>query len=160
MSQLHVEDGTTGLIVCSVWSSLALASLLLAIFIIYFWNGNFYLYGLPLAHIFECLVHSWWNCLERMRRCGLVGRGMSLAASLEVSQIDAILVSSLSDLWLLSQHVSSQLLLSHHAGLSAAMLLIMMVKDSSFATVNPINHIKLYWPWCLSTAIEKLQAQR
>jgi hypothetical protein len=27
---------------------------------------------------------SWWNCLGRIRRCGLVGGGVVLGVSLEV----------------------------------------------------------------------------
>lgn len=30
-----------------------------------------------LAHMFECLVHSWWDCLERIRRYGLCGGGVT-----------------------------------------------------------------------------------
>jgi hypothetical protein len=32
--------------------------------------------------MFEYLVPSWWNCLGRIRGCGFVGEGMSLAAKL------------------------------------------------------------------------------
>ena len=39
------------------------------------------------VHIFECLVLSWWNCLERIRRRGLVGGGESLGVGFEVSKV-------------------------------------------------------------------------
>ena len=40
----------------------------------------------PMAHRFECLGHSGWNCLGRIRRCGLAGGGVSLTVSFEVSK--------------------------------------------------------------------------
>lgn len=33
---------------------------------------------LPYACIFECLAPRWWNCLRRLRMCGLFGGGVSL----------------------------------------------------------------------------------
>jgi hypothetical protein len=30
----------------------------------------------------EYLVHRWWNCLGRIRRCGPVGGGVSLGQAL------------------------------------------------------------------------------
>ena len=36
--------------------------------------------------MFEYLVSSWWNYLERIRRCGLVRGGVSLGDVLEVSK--------------------------------------------------------------------------
>ena len=39
--------------------------------------------GMRKTPMFEYLVPSWWNCLERMRRCGLLG-GVSLRAGREV----------------------------------------------------------------------------
>jgi hypothetical protein len=37
--------------------------------------------------VFECLALNWWNCLERIRRCGL---GMALVMGLEVSKAHTI----------------------------------------------------------------------
>lgn len=36
----------------------------------------------PSRFMFECLVPSWWNCLERIRRCGLIGGAVSLEVAL------------------------------------------------------------------------------
>lgn len=43
----------------------------------------------------ESLVPSWWNCLERIKRCGLVG-DVSLGMGFEVSKTQSILVESFS----------------------------------------------------------------
>ena len=68
--------------------------------------------------------------MQRVRRCGLVGRGVSLGVDSEVAEAHVILISAfLLSLLLMDQDVSSQLLLQHHAGFSAAMLLMMMDKD-------------------------------
>jgi hypothetical protein len=40
----------------------------------------------------------WWNCVERIRRCGLVGGGVSLGVDFEVSKIP--MVFSASCLWI------------------------------------------------------------
>lgn len=40
----------------------------------------------PWAHMFECLVTSWWNRLGGIRRYGLVGEGVSLGMGFEESQ--------------------------------------------------------------------------
>lgn len=29
----------------------------------------------PQAHLFKYLVPSWWDCVERIRRCDLIGDG-------------------------------------------------------------------------------------
>ena len=42
--------------------------------------------GPSYAHIFVCLVPSEWNCLGWIRRCGLVGGGVSLEVGFEVFQ--------------------------------------------------------------------------
>jgi hypothetical protein len=42
--------------------------------------------GLHKAPIVEHLVRSWWDCLGRIRRCGLVGGGVSLGTGFEVSK--------------------------------------------------------------------------
>jgi hypothetical protein len=39
-----------------------------------------------LVHIFEYLGPSWWNCLGRIRRCGLIERGVSLAVAASKTQ--------------------------------------------------------------------------
>jgi len=36
-----------------------------------------------IGSVFECLVPSWWNCLGRIRRCGLVEEGVSLGWTLK-----------------------------------------------------------------------------
>jgi hypothetical protein len=48
--------------------------------------------GTPQVHILECLPSHphWWNCLGQIRRCGLVGRGVSLGQYFEVSKAHAI----------------------------------------------------------------------
>ena len=38
----------------------------------------------PQAHVFECLVPGYYNCLERIKRCGLAGGDVSLGVGLEV----------------------------------------------------------------------------
>lgn len=43
-----------------------------------------------LAPIFECLLPSLWNCLEKIRKNGLVGGGMSLGASFKVLKDQAV----------------------------------------------------------------------
>jgi hypothetical protein len=52
--------------------------------------------------MFECLVPSWWNCLGRIRRCGLFGGGVSLGVIFEVSRVlcDSQLSLSASCLWI------------------------------------------------------------
>ena len=40
-----------------------------------------------LMYLFECQVPSWWNCLGRIRGCGLVGGGVSLGVGFEVPPI-------------------------------------------------------------------------
>lgn len=30
------------------------------------------------AHMLECFIHSQWNCLGRIRKCGLIGGGVLL----------------------------------------------------------------------------------
>jgi hypothetical protein len=40
----------------------------------------------PEAHICEYFFSSWWNYLGRIRRCVLVGGGVSLGMSFEVSK--------------------------------------------------------------------------
>jgi len=37
--------------------------------------------------VFECFVPSWWNGWGRIKRCGLVGGGVSLGAGFEVSKV-------------------------------------------------------------------------
>jgi hypothetical protein len=54
----------------------------------------------PIGSIFECLVHSWWNCLRRIRRLGFVGGGMSWGMGVEVSNAQTLPVSSPSALCL------------------------------------------------------------
>jgi hypothetical protein len=44
----------------------------------------------PKVHIFKCLVSGWWNCLVRIRRCTLIGGGVSLGVGFEVSEALAI----------------------------------------------------------------------
>jgi hypothetical protein len=34
--------------------------------------------------MFEYLVPSWWDCLGRIRRCGLLGGGVLLGVGFEV----------------------------------------------------------------------------
>ena len=71
-----------------------------------------------------------WNCLQRVRRCGLVGRGESLGVDSEVAEAHVIPISAfLLSLLLMDQDVSFQLLLQHGAGFPAAMLPMMMDKD-------------------------------
>lgn len=88
--------------------------------------------------VFECLVCSWWSCWEKTRRYALVGGGVPLRVRFEVSKPLAIpsdlsLCASLLVPWLLSQYVSSQLLLPCHACLPAclpaAVLLTTVVMD-------------------------------
>lgn len=43
------------------------------------------------SHICKCLVYSWWNCLERIKGCGLVGEVVSLEVGFELSKAQAIL---------------------------------------------------------------------
>lgn len=33
-----------------------------------------------------CMAPIWWNCLEEIKRCGLLGRGVSLEVDFEVSK--------------------------------------------------------------------------
>lgn len=39
----------------------------------------------PHMLMFQCSVPSWWNILERIRRCGFVRRGVSLGVGFRVS---------------------------------------------------------------------------
>jgi hypothetical protein len=82
-------------------------------------------------------LNSWWNFLGRVKRCGFVGRGISLGADSEVSKTYTIPSMSLCFM-AASQDVSSQQLNQCHA------------------CTNEIFYLcKLTWPWCFITAIEK-----
>lgn len=72
-------------------------------------------------HIFEYFVSSWQNCLERIRCGSLVGGGVSLEVSFQVSKVTTFPVSSLC-LFLVDQEVSSQLLPQDHVCLPTDML--------------------------------------
>lgn len=62
----------------------------------------------PQAHAFECLVSHWWNCLGRVRREGLVARGVTLGLHVEVSFLSAL------SAFACRSDGSSQLLLEYH----------------------------------------------
>lgn len=84
-------------------------------------------------------LNSWWNFLGRVKRCGFVGRGISLGADSEVSKTYTIPSMSLCFM-AASQDVSSQQLNQCHA------------------CTNEIFYLcKLTWPWCFITAIENKQ---
>lgn len=70
---------------------------------------------------------SLWNCLGRMRKCGLVGGSVSLGTDFEVSK--ALTISALSPV-LVHPDGSSQLLLQHHVCLPAVALCHFMVMDT------------------------------
>lgn len=38
----------------------------------------------------ECLAPSWWNCMGKIRRQGLVGGGGSLGVGFDVSEVPGI----------------------------------------------------------------------
>jgi hypothetical protein len=40
----------------------------------------------PYIHICEYLIPNWWNCLGRLRRCGLAGGGVSLGVNFEITR--------------------------------------------------------------------------
>ena len=62
--------------------------------------------------MFEYLVTSRWNCLERIRRYVLAGKSMSLRVGFEVSKVYAIPSLSLSVSVSLSLSVSVSLCVS------------------------------------------------
>lgn len=69
--------------------------------------------------MFEHLVSSWWNCLGKIRRCGLVGIGVGRGC--EVSKAHAI--PSYHSLPVhTDQDVSCQLVLQYHACQPAAVM--------------------------------------
>lgn len=45
---------------------------------------------LPKPQIFECLIWSWWNCLEIIRGMVFIGGGVSLGVGFEVSEVCTI----------------------------------------------------------------------
>lgn len=47
--------------------------ILVAIAVIITMTGMAYMRLAPYSHIFENLVHSWYNRLRRVSRCGFVG---------------------------------------------------------------------------------------
>lgn len=76
------------------------------------------------------MVPSGWKCLGqiRIRRCDLVGEGVSLRVGLEVLEASAIPSLPLSASTCGSD-VSSELLLQHHAYLPAVMFPALMETD-------------------------------
>lgn len=60
-------------------------------------------------------LNAWWNYFRRIRRCGIIGGGVSPGVGFEVLKAQALPVGSLSATWLLSQYASSQLLLQAEA---------------------------------------------
>jgi hypothetical protein len=92
--------------------------------------------------------------LGRIRRCGFVGIGIT--GAFEVSKAHTVLTSLF--LMVMSQDMSSQLLLQHHACLSAAMYDAIIVMDSSSETVtSPKNYFfyNLLWSRCVIIVREK-----
>lgn len=80
--------------------------------------------------MFEFLGPGWWNYLGRTRGCGLVGGGVSLGAGFEISK--DLHHSQYTSFYFLfvDQDMNSQLLVRHHAFLSAPELSTVMVTDS------------------------------
>lgn len=74
--------------------------------------------------MFKYIISVWWNYFGKIRKYGLVGEGVSLGVGFEVVKAHSVPseFSVSSAWWLLSQHVTSQLLLQHHARRLAALL--------------------------------------
>ena len=92
----------------------------------------------PYILMFECFVSSCWNCLGRIRRCGLIVGGVLLEVGSLLEEVwrgwrrgvtggghgcfkslGGIPVGFLSAFWLLSQNISTQLPLYCHTHLPA-----------------------------------------
>jgi hypothetical protein len=78
---------------------------------------------------------SWWNYLGRIRRCGLVGEGMSLGAGFGIQK--PMPFSANSPPHACGSDVISQLPFQHHACCHAS---CMIPVDSISETVSPIKH--------------------
>lgn len=70
------------------------------------------------AYIFECFIPSWWKCLGRIRKYGLVGGGTLLGSGLWDFESPRQAQSSLP--FVHRSDISSQPLLHHHACLPAS----------------------------------------
>ena len=79
------------------------------------------------------VVLGWWNCLEGIRRCALIGSCV-MGVSFEVSKPTPF---GLLCLVLVDQDMSSRLLLWCHACLSAARLPAMTVMDTNPLIYDP-----------------------
>ena len=75
----------------------------------------------PQVYVFKHVVPSW-NCLGRIKLCGLVGGSVLLGIQCEVLKVFAISHYLLSASWLLFQDISSHLLLQCHPCLPASIL--------------------------------------
>lgn len=114
--------------------------------IVYFWvhitNFDNFNENRPPDSYVWMFVSSCWNCLWRIRRFDLIGGGVLVGVSFEVSETHTI-QSAVSAVWLLRQHMCSQLLFQGHACMSAAMLFTMMVKESPSEIASRPNSLSL-----------------
>ena len=83
---------------------------------------------------------QWSDCLGRIRMCDFVDRDVTLGTFFEVS--NQLLTTPM-------DHVSSQLLLQHHAYLLTALLPVLTVMDPPPETVIklPIKYFFYKLPW-------------
>jgi hypothetical protein len=107
--------------------------------------------------VFECLAPSWWDYLGRIRRCGLVGGGVSLGVGFEGLNNHAFLSQPLS----LHGCCLSMRTLSYSSSIMQACLLPCSPQGGHELTLwnykSPINcfFYKLPWSWYLFSAIGK-----
>ena len=90
------------------------------------WNQYWKQEGIVVRIRMVPIGEYWWNCLGRIRRCGLVEGGVSLEMDFKVSKAQIIL-SQLSLPHDCCLKMRSQLLLQNHAYLPVPMFSAMMV---------------------------------
>lgn len=112
----------------------------------------------------ECPVPSWWNCLGKIRCCGLIGGEVALLGDVCHWDFEILKAYAGPDLTLFlppacGSGCNLSLLPQCHACLPFASLPTTMILFEPSETVSKLptnfSFYKLPWPWDFITAIEQ-----